>query len=401
MVNLTNAAISKFAYQGDASKTAWDVRWDDDIPGFGVRIYPSGKKAFVLSYRFRGRKRLMVFGRFGADLTLVQARDRARKYRVDIIDGLDPLEEKRRAGRGKTFGELIEDYKTRHVEAQKLKTGDAIMRRIKRNVPASWKSRHADAITAAEVEALHQRIGKEHPYEANRLLEILRSMYRQAPRWGYMATDKLNPTDGIKKFREKKRKRWVTPEELPPLAKAIDGEPNIYVRAALWLYLLTGLRKGELLNAKWTDVDWTRGQLRLVDTKADEEQFATLSAPALAILQSIPKMEGNPHILPGAKPERPLVNIDKAWGRIRRAAGVDDVRLHDLRRTVGSWMTQAGADLNLVKNALRHANISTTLIYARLGEDAAREAMEDHGRRILEAAGRRGPKEVINGDTPA
>ena len=94
-MNLTNAAIGRFSYKGDASKTQWDVRWDDTIPGFGVRIYPSGKKAFVLSYRFRRRKRLMVFGRFGADLTLSQARDRARKYRVNIIDGKDPLEEKR------------------------------------------------------------------------------------------------------------------------------------------------------------------------------------------------------------------------------------------------------------------------------------------------------------------
>ena len=397
-MNLTNAAISRFKYKGDASKTEWDVRWDDTIPGFGVRIYPSGKKAFVLSYRFRRRKRLMVFGRFGADLTLSQARDRARKYRVDIIDGKDPLEEKRGTGQGKTFGELIEDYMTRHVRAQKLKTGDAIGRRIEHNIPTSWRSRFADAIRGSEIEALHQRIGAEHPYEANRVLEILRAMYRHAPRWRYIAADKPNPTDGIKKFKEQKRKRWVTPEELPPLATAIDGEPNIYVRAALWLYLLTGLRKGELLQAKRADIDWTRGKLRLVDTKAGEEQLATLNAPALAILQSIPEIEGNPYILPGAKPGRHLVNIDKAWGRIRRAAGIEDVRLHDLRRTVGSWMSQAGTDLNLVKDALRHADIATTLIYARLGEDAAREAMEDHGRRILEAAGRRGPKEVINGN---
>ena len=398
MVNLTNAAIREFTYGGDAGKTAWDVRWDDDIPGFGVRIYPSGKKAFVLSYRFRGRKRLMVFGRFGADITLVQARDRARKYRVDIIDGKDPLEEKRRAGQGNTLGDLIEDYMIRHVRAQKVKTEADIRRRLKRTIPASWKSRHADAISTSEIEALHQRIGKEHPYEANRLLEILRAMYRHAPRWGYIAADKPGPTDGIQKFKERKRKRWVTPEELPPLATAIDGEPSIYVRAALWLYLLTGLRKGELLQAKRADIDWTRGKLRLVDTKAGEEQLATLNAPALAILQSIPELEGNPYILPGAKAGHHLVNIDKAWRRIRSAAGIEDVRLHDLRRTVGSWMSQAGTDLNLVKDALRHADIATTLIYARLGEDSAREAMEDHGRRILEAAGRRGPKEIVNGE---
>jgi integrase len=117
----------------------------------------------------------------------------------------------------------------------------------------------------------------------------------------------------------------------------------------------------------------------------------------LAILQGIPKQEGNPHIFPGAKSGHHLVNITKPWHRIRKAADVDDLRLHDLRRTVGSWMTQAGVDLNLIRDALRHQNISTTLTYARLGQDAAREAFEDHGRRILEAAGRRGPLAVVEG----
>ncbi len=101
--------------------------------------------------------------------------------------------------------------------------------------------------------------------------------------------------------------------------------------------------------------------------------------------------------MPGAKKGHHLVNIDLHWYRIRKAAGIEDVRLHDLRRTVGSWMTQDGVDLNKIKDALRHADISTTLVYARLGQDAAREPMEDHGRRILEAAGRRGPLAVVEG----
>ncbi len=104
------------------------------------------------------------------------------------------------------------------------------------------------------------------------------------------------------------------------------------------------------------------------------------------------------HILPGAKPGRHLVNIDKPWRRIREAAKVPDVRLHDLRRTTGSWLSQAGVDLNLIKDALRHANISTTLIYARLGQDAARDVMEEHGQRIMKAAGKSAPAEVVRLD---
>ena len=391
-MNLTSRAITSFEYQG-----GWDVRWDDAIPGLGVRIFPSGKKSYLLRYRAKGRRRYMTLGRVGADITLAQARDRARKYRVEVLDGGDPLETRRAAARGKTFGDLVMTYLERHVEAQRLKTGAATKRRLERNIPASWKARNADSIAGWEIEALHQRIGKTRPYEANRLLEILRTMYRHAPRWLYLDAGTPNPTDGIKKFREQKRKRWVTPEELPALATAIDVEPNIYVRTALWTYLLTGVRKTELLQARWDDVDWQRGTLKLPETKSGEEQVVALSAAALAIFQGVPHLDGNPYILPGAISGHHLVNIDKAWRRVRKRAGVEDVRLHDLRRTVGSWLTQHGADLNLVKDALRHASISTTLTYARLGADPARAAMEDHGRRILEAAGKRGPREVVAG----
>ena len=108
----------------------------------------------------------------------------------------------------------------------------------------------------------------------------------------------------------------------------------------------------------------------------------------VAILQATPELPENPYILPGAKPGQHLVNIDKPWYRIRKAAGLDDVRLHDLRRSVGSWLSESGIDLNTIKDALRHANISTTLIYAQLSGDTTRAAMEAHGRRVIEIAGR-------------
>jgi integrase len=160
------------------------------------------------------------------------------------------------------------------------------------------------------------------------------------------------------------------------------------VRACLWLYLLTGLRKNELLQARWSDIIWDRAQLRLPDTKSGEEQWIALSAPVIAILQAIPQLSDNPYILPGARPGQHLVNITKPWYRIRAAARLHDVQLHDLRRSVGSWLSESGIDLNTIKDALRHSNISTTLIYARLSADPARAAMEAHGQRVMEVVGR-------------
>ena len=382
MAKLTKRAIDSFRYRG-----GWDVRWDDDIPGFGVRIYPSGKKAFVLSYRADGRKRLMVLGRYGADLTLDQARTRARRHLVQVRDGLDPLEERSKKAAGQTFKVLIEAYIERHAKVHK-KTWKDDLQRLNRHVPAGWLHRKASSITREEIAELHDRIGRETPYEANRFLEVLRMAFNLARFWRFVDETAPNPAQGITRYRERKRARWVKPQEIPALARAIDAQPNLYVRAALWLYLLTGVRKTELLCAKWDDVDFDQQVLTLPETKSGETQFAALSAPAVAILRSIPRLPDNPHLLPGLKPGAHLTNIDRYWRVIRKEAGIEDVRLHDLRRTVGSWLSQAGVELNTIKNALRHANISTTLTYARLGADPAREAMEAHGRRVMEIVGR-------------
>ena len=394
MAKLTKTAIKRFQYQGDGKSR--DVRWDEEPHGFGVRVYPSGQKAFIVSYRTRGRKRLMTLGAHGT-LTLDQARKRARKVLSQVDDGRDPLAEKQRKSEGETFEDLTKKYIRDHAKPHN-RTWKADENRLERHVPHGWLGRKVDDIERWEVARLHNKIGALYPYEANRLLSLLGKMFRLAKIWGFIKPTADNPAEGVKRFKEHKRKRWLTHEELPELAKAIDKEPNIYIRAALWLYMLTGARKSEILEAKWDDVNWARGQLRLPETKAGEEQALPLSKPAVAILQALPRQEKNPYILPGAKKKHHLVNIDKPWREIRKAAGVEDVRLHDLRRTVGSWLGQDGVDLNLIKDALRHSNISTTLIYVMLGEDAAKPVMEEHGRRILEAAGKHKPAEVVGLD---
>ncbi len=381
---LTKKAIDSFHYEGDGKSR--DVRWDGEVSGLGLRLYPSGRRSFVLSYRIGGRKRLLALGNFGT-LTIEQARKRARRHLGAIEDGIDPLEERRKAGQGRTLGELIETYVERHAKVHK-KTWLDDQQRLERHVPTALKSRRADAITREDIAKIHDRIGRKTPYEANRLQEVLRKMFNLARIWHFIDEAAPNPAQGIERFKEQKRKRWLKPEELPALARAIDAEPNLYVRAALWLYLLTGVRKTELVTAKWVQVDWERGLLILPDTKAGEEQYAVLNAPALAILQSIPKVEGNPHIFVGSRITGHLTHIDQFWRHIRHEAGIEDVRLHDLRRTTGSWLSQAGVELNTIKEALRHASLSTTLTYARLGADPARAAMEEHGRKVMEIAGR-------------
>lgn len=383
---LKQGDIPRFKYQGGTlPKSGWsrDVRWDTEVPGFGVRVYPSGEKAFVFSYRANGRKRLMRIGRCST-MTLKEARDRAKKHDVAVSDGEDPLEDRQRKRTAGTFRDLVDAYVTDQKD-HKRKTWAKSKQRLDNHIPSGWWGRPAGNIYASDITALHARVGKTAPYMANRVLETLRAMYGRAKRWGFDVSE--NPAEGIEKFHEVKRKRFVSEAEFPALAQAIDTEPNIYIRAVLWLYLLSGARKSELLEARWDQVDWERRVFNLPETKSGEAQIISLSKPAIAILQATPKMEGNPYIFPGKKKGKHLVNISKAWSRIRKAAKIEDVRLHDIRRTVGSWLSSDRVDLNQIKEALRHASISTTLTYARLGEDPAREAMESHGEKVMQIAG--------------
>lgn len=390
-LRLTKRAIDAMHYRGAGNRR--DVRWDADVRGFGVRVYPSGRRTFVLSYRVRGRKRMMTLGDFGV-LTVQQARAMAREHLVAAGKGEDPLEERRKAARGETVRELCADYLERHAKPHK-RSWAADARRIERHILPAWGALKVSALTRAEVAALHWRIGREHPIEANRVHSLVRKMLALAETWGYVPEGHPNAARGIERYRESKRERWVTPEEMPRLAAAIEAEENPYARAALWLYLLTGLRRSELLRARWEDVDLERAQIRIPETKAGRTYHVPLTAPALALLRALPRIEGNPFILPGAKPGEHLVNIDKPWRRVRARAGTEDVRLHDLRRTLGSWLAQAGNSLHLIGRVLNHSNSSTTEIYVRFAQDHVRAAMDAYAERLMGAAGKKTPADVV------
>jgi len=387
---LTLRAIRSFRYEGDGSSR--DVRWDTEIKSFGIRIYPSGRKTFVLKYRPLGSRatRVATLGALG-DITLAQARAKAGILRGTIKQGSDPLVEKEKAKQGETWADLKKKYLEEHAKPRK-KTWPEDERRLRQTIPSKWNNRKVANIRRPDVKNLHTKIGASAPYEANRVLALLHKMFKLAKEWGFVEENAANPAAGIDRFKEQKRKRFVTVEEVKKLAKAIDSHPSIYIRSALWLYLLTACRKTELLQAERAHISEKPAVLHLPDTKSGEPQDVPLSAVALAIIQAIPPVEDNPYLLPGRRKGQHLVNISKPWRAIRKQAGLDDVRLHDLRRSVGSWMTQMGIDLNVIKEGLRHADLATTLVYARLGDDPAREAFEEHGRRMIEVIG--GPKVV-------
>jgi integrase len=327
----------------------------------------------------------MTLGSYGV-LTLDQARAAARRHLAAVLEGKDPLQTRQQDAQGEIVSDLCAAYLQRHAMVHK-KSWKEDQRRIKRYILPTWGKLKIRSIRRPDAAALHEKIGQQHPYEANRVLELVSRMFSLARRWGFLPEDSVNPARDIDHFKESKRDRWVTPQELPRLIAAIDQERNFYAGAALWLYLLTGVRKSELLSVRWENVDLERRELRLPDTKSGRAHYVPLSEAALSVLHRLPRVEGNPYLLPGRVSGKPLVNIAKPWQRVRKLADIEDVRLHDLRRTVGSWLAQAGNSLHLIGKVLNHTSPSTTAVYARFAQDQVRQALEDHGKRILGVAG--------------
>jgi len=374
-VKLTRKFIDAQSFNGKAQH----IIWDDAVPGFGVRIYPTGKKSYVLSYRHHNRKSIMVVGSYSV-LTVDAARNKAKAYLVDLNNGINPLHEKKKERQGKLIKDLCKAYIERHAVNKKSSADD--ISRIERFIVPEWGNLLVTSIKRADVAALHTKLGKHGHYQANRVYSLLSKMFNLARVWGFVPEEHVNPCYGIEKYKEEKRDRFVSHEEFPGLVEAIDAELNQSVVSAIWLYLLTGVRKDELLTLKWADVDLERKELKLTDTKNGKDHYLPLSAPAIDVLNQIPRIEGNPYVIVGKNPGCHLVNIDKPWQRIRKAAGLEDVRLHDLRRTVGSWLAQSGNSLHLIGKVLNHSNQSTTAIYSRFGQDNVRDVLEQHGQQV-------------------
>lgn len=386
-MKLTKAMIDSLVFEGKDPK-AKDIRWDERVPGFGLRVWPSGVKTFVFKYRCQGRQRYLTLGKYGA-LTPDQAVKMAAVRHASVLQGEDPLAERQRARNGETVADLGKAYIERHARP-KNKSWEKDQERLDLYVLPAMGALKVASVRRADVAQLHHELGRKHPPTANRVLSLLSSMFNRAKVWGFLDEMAPNPATRIERFPMMKRDRFVTREEMPRLVEVIDREANIYVQGLIWLYLLTGMRKSELLTLRWKDVDLNRAEIRLADTKAGRPHYLPISTPARMILDRIPKEAGNPYVFPGRKRGHHLVNISSHWIRMRREAKLEDVTLHDLRRTLGSWLAESGASLPLIGRILNHSNPAVTQIYARFQQDPVARALEGHGQRLREVAADKG-----------
>jgi integrase len=358
---------------------------DNNPKGFAIRITATGARSYIWEGRIKHRPRRITLG-LCSDITASYARRRAHEVRAAIIEKRDPSAERAAERREPTFANVIEEYFDRfrdHKAPSTLKEDAGLLRRY---LPKGWHGRKLSDISHNEVSKLHSTIGRERGrYAANHLIRLLRHIFNCAQAWG-LTQIVTNPARGVKLYKEKKRERFLSHDELRRVNEALIREPNVYWRAFFPLSLYIGTRCGELLSARWEDINldsepnWT-----IPHTKSGEAHHLPLPMAAVALLRDLPSRGTSEWVFPGSGKTGHLVEPKKAWQRIRNAAGVPKVRIHDLRRTTGSWLAASGYSLPMIGAVLHHANPATTAIYARVAMDPQRAALEANAAQMLAA----------------
>ena len=359
--------------------------------GLKLLVRPSGIKTFVLYRKVLKRPERITIGRF-PDLTIAQAREHADRLNAKIANGINPNEEKRSIRNEMTLKALFDlylnEYAKKHKKSWKEDEGQ-FNRYLK-----PWANKKLSSIKKTQIQKLHLKIGADNGhYAANRLLALLHTVFNKAIDWGWK---EQNPAHGIKKHKERSRKRFLQADELPRFFQALAEEPNETARDYFLVSLLTGARRANVLAMKWAHINFDR-QVWVIpneETKTDEEYEIPLVQAALDLLEKRRK-NLNPFVFPGTGKQGHFSDPKKAWKRILTKAGIENLRIHDLRRSLGSWQAATGANLSIIGKTLSHKNVSTTAIYAQLSIDPVREAMNKATDAMFATSQRSNKSEVI------
>lgn len=375
--------------------------WDIELKGFGVRVTPEGRKTYIVRYRtIGGAKRMLTLATHGV-LTTEEAREEARKALARAAMGGDPQGVKAERRAEMTVRELCELYMAEGTATKKATTLHIDRIRIKRHINPRIGNMKVTDVARSDIQRLmidvgngnirkdatpHTRGGKG---AAARTVGLLGGIFNFAVEYGFIAQ---SPVRGVKRYRDNRRDRFLSPAELGRLGDVLselekDGGDPRHI-AILRLLALTGARKNEIARLRWSELDLERGLLRLRDSKTGPK-IIRLGIAALELVAAL-KPNGSIYLFPDRRrPDQPVANLDWAWVCIRKKAGLDDVRIHDLRHSFASAGLASGEGLPLIGKLLGHAHVVTTSRYAHLADDPIRAAADRISRNVAEALLRR------------
>lgn len=381
--------------------------WDGDLKGFGIKIAQGGRKSYVCKYRVgNGRTaptRRMTIGAHGSPWTIDQARAEARKLLGRAANGDDPAKEKQDEKQQLTVAQLCDLYLEHGVGTKKASTIATDRGRIARHIKPLLGKKKVRDVSRADVKRFLQDVANGKTSidrktglrgraivrggkgTATRTVGLLGGIFSYAFDCGLV---EINPVHGVKRFADKKGQRYLSQQELVALGQALaDGEGrdlNPQALAILKLLVFTGARKGEIETLRWDAVDFEGGYLRLADSKTGQKAIP-LNAGALEILSKISRLDNSPYVFPAHRGDGHYEGTPKVWRIVRRMAGLDDVRLHDLRHSFASIAVSGGASLPIIGALLGHTDSATTQRYAHLHDDPLKAASEAVGGKIASA----------------
>ncbi len=353
-----------------------DCVWDTELKGFGARRQKQ-TASYFLKTRIRGKQKWITIGQHNP-YTPDTARKQAMAYK------LDPSAADQKKQEYPTLNDVIDRFKLTHYPKIKPRTRKDYTSLLDKQILPTLGKLEIAEITRTDVTKFHHKFAHT-PRRANMALAVVSVIMSWAEEFGFREQNS-NPCKGITKFTENKRERYLSKNELSQLGKALSeaettGKISIYAAAAIRLLILTGARRGEILTLKWNYIDYEQQTIRLPDSKTGAKSI-NLNAPTIEVLQSIPRQVNNPYVIVGKVHGQQMVNIFKPWDLVRKAAGLNDFRIHDIRHSFASTAAESGASLLHIGKLLGHKKSTTTERYAHIANNPVKELNENIGNLI-------------------
>jgi integrase len=356
----------------------FDTYSDTKEKGLKLYVTSKGVKTFFIRKMIEGKDERIIIGQF-PDLSVDNARREALDVKAQIAKGINPNDKLRKKRAEYTLGDLFEEYMVRYSKPHKKS-----WKYDEREIPkflGHWFKRKLSNIKNQEVRKLHEMtFANNGRYQANRILERIKAMYNKGMEWGYISE---NPANGIKKYKETKRDRFLKPQEIKAFFESLEEEPNQVARDYFKILLFTGARKTNVLAMRWDEIDFDRRIWRIPETKNGEPLEVPLIDYAIDILNNMSRV--SEWVFPSETSENGhFADPKRPWKRILQRAEITDLRIHDIRRTLGSYQAITGSSLSIIGRSLGHKSVEATKIYARLHDDPIRSSMENAIDKMME-----------------